>query len=66
MSFNYINKNKTCLHISKSGLFNLTILVHKETHSLNFYEPSQPSTNFISILTSNYTLNQEGITIKED
>ena len=24
--------------MSKSGLFNLTIIVHKETHMLNFYE----------------------------
>lgn len=32
--------------MSKFGLFNLTILVHKETQMLNFYEPARPSINF--------------------
>ena len=36
--------------MSKSGLFNLTILVHKETYTLNFYEPTQPLINFIIII----------------
>ena len=32
--------------MSKSGLFNLTILVHKETHMLNFYETHQTLDKF--------------------